>query len=76
MARVPKKLGEKQVAKLEEDITRLQIALRSWKDVGIPEKTLVILLNHYTKVPQRTIKLILEGMDALYDEYFTEEDEE
>ena len=65
MARVPKKLGEKQVAKLKEDITRLQIALRSWKDVGIPEKTLIILLNHYTKVPQRTIKLILEGMDAL-----------
>lgn len=71
----PKKLTEEQVALLTENVEKLQGVLDSWREVGIPRKTLVILLSHYTKVPQRTIRLVMEGMDALHDYYFTEDEE-
>lgn len=71
----PKKLTEERVVALTKNVENLQAALDSWKEVGIPRKTLVILLSHYTKVPQRTIRLVMEGMDALHDYYFVEEEE-
>ena len=70
------KITEEQIEKLRSQVEVLHETLASWHRAGIPEKTLIVLLNHYTKVPQRTIKLVLEGMDALIDEYFTEEDDE
>lgn len=70
-----KKLKEAEVKKLEESVEQLRETLESWQDAGIPRRTLIILLAHYTKVPQKTIKLILEGMDALYEYYFTEDEE-
>lgn len=71
-----KKLDEEKVVALTKNVERLNEALESWRNAGIPRRTLVILLSHYTKVPQRTIKLVMEGMDSLHDYYFTEEDEE
>jgi len=71
----PKKLAESQVVALNKNVENLQAALDSWQKVGIPRRTLVILLSHYTKVPQRTIKLVMEGMDALHEYYFTEDEE-
>ena len=70
-----KKLKQAEVEKLEESVEQLRETLESWQDAGIPRRTLVILLSHYTKVPQRTINQILEGMDALYEHYFTEDEE-
>lgn len=65
---------ELKLAKLEEQVKTLQKTLASWKNAGIPEKTLVVLLSHYTKVPQRTIRLVMDGFDNLYDEYFKEDE--
>ena len=64
---------EQRVEKLEAQIKILQKTLASWRKAGIPEKTLVVLLSHYTKVPQGTVRRIIEGFDNLYEEYFTEE---
>ncbi len=76
MAKLEKKKTalELQLAKLEGQVKTLQKTLASWKAAGIPEKTLVVLLSHYTKVPQRTIRLVMDGFDNLYDEYFKEEE--
>jgi len=70
----PKTLTEQRVEKLESQIKVLHKTLASWRKAGIPEKTLVVLLSHYTKVPQGTIRRVIEGFDNLYEEYFTEED--
>ncbi|KPL28075.1 MAG: hypothetical protein AMJ72_05385 [Acidithiobacillales bacterium SM1_46] len=67
-------LNQKQIDALAESISKLQETLDSWVDAGIPRRTLIILLSHYTKVPQRTIRVVMEGMDALYDYYFTEDE--
>lgn len=65
---------QQRIAALEEKVALLQHELNAWHQAGIPQRTLVILLAHYTKVPQRTIKLVLEGIENLYEEYFHEED--
>lgn len=67
-------VDQARLAQLEEDIVRLQEQIEFWNQSGIPRRTIVILLSHYTKVPQKTIKLILEGMEALYETYFEEEE--
>ncbi len=76
MAKLEKKKNtfELQLAKLEGQVKTLQKTLASWKNAGIPEKTLVVLLSHYTKVPQRTIRLVMDGFDNLYEEYFKEDE--
>lgn len=70
----PTPLAEQHIAKLEAQIKVLHKTLASWRKAGIPEKTLVVLLSHYTKVPQGTIRRVIEGFDNLYEEYFTEDE--
>jgi hypothetical protein len=70
----PKTLTEQRIEKLESQIKVLHKTLASWRKAGIPEKTLVVLLSHYTKVPQGTIRRVIDGFDNLYEEYFTEEE--
>jgi len=65
-------LTEKRIKKLEKQIQVLHDTLASWRKAGIPEKTLVVLLSHYTKVPQGTIRRVIEGFDNLHEEYFTD----
>lgn len=72
----PEPLTQERIAKLEEQVLVLHDTLASWRQAGMPEKTLIVLLSHYTKVPQKTIKLVLDGMDNLYEEYFQYDDEE
>ena len=75
MAKLEKKKTtfELRLAKLEEQIKLLRKTLASWRKAGIPDKTLVILLSHYTKVPQGTIRRVIDGFDNLHEEYFTED---
>ena len=65
---------ELQLAQLEGQVKTLRKELASWRKAGIPEKTLVVLLSHYTKVPQGTVRRVIEGFDNLYDTYFTEDE--
>lgn len=76
MAKLEKKKTdlELQLAKLEGQVKTLQKTLVSWRKAGIPEKTLVVLLSHYTKVPQGTVRRVIDGFDNLYDTYFTEDE--
>jgi hypothetical protein len=76
MAKLEKKKDtfELQIEKLEGQIKILQKTLASWRKAGIPEKTLVVLLSHYTKVPQGTVRRVIEGFDNLYETYFTEDE--
>ena len=76
MAKLEKKKNtfELQVAKLEGQVKTLQKTLASWRKAGIPEKTLIVLLSHYTKVPQGTVRRVIEGFDNLYETYFTEDE--
>ena len=66
-------LDERRLGELEEKVSKLQAALQSWRDTGFPEKTILVLLSHYTGVPQRTIKKVMDGFDDLYDFYFNDE---
>jgi len=61
---------EEEFTALSEQIVALQEEIQNWQAAGVPRKTLVVLLSHLTKVPQRTIKLVLGGIDDLYEEYF------
>lgn len=63
------------VDKLNGNILALEEALNLWEQAGIPRKTIVILLSHYTKISQRTINVVLEGIDALFETYFEDEEE-
>lgn len=65
---------ELKLVKLEAQVKTLQKELTSWRKAGIPEKTLVVLLSHYTKVPQGIVRRVIEGFDNLYDAYFTEDE--
>jgi hypothetical protein len=65
---------ELQLAQLERQIKTLQKTLASWRKAGIPDKTLVVLLSHYTKVPQGTIRRVIDGFDNLHETYFTEDE--
>jgi hypothetical protein len=76
MAKLEKKKNtfELQVAKLEGQIKTLQKTLASWRRAGIPDKTLVLLVSHYSKVPQGTVRRVIEGFDNLHETYFTEDE--
>lgn len=71
---ITKSEAQSRLAELEDKFGRLYDALEVWRQCGIPRKTLVILLAHSTKVSQRDIKAVLEGMDDLFEDYFAEED--
>jgi len=61
------------ILKTELQLAKLQDTLRAWKKAGLPEKTIIVLLADSTKVNRGTIKKILEGIDNLHTDYFTEE---
>lgn len=37
---------------------------------GVNEKTIIVLLNHKTKVPMGNIRRILDGIETLEEDYF------
>lgn len=61
------------IIKTELQLVKIQEAFSVWKDAGLPEHTIIILLQHSTKVPQKTIKKIFEGIDSLYADYFEDD---
>ena len=45
------KLTDEQIADLEEKVVKLVEVVQSWHQTGIPEKTILVLLSHYTWSP-------------------------
>jgi hypothetical protein len=66
------KLVEKYVA----DADDLREAVACLVAAGARRKTLVILLAHYTGLPQRTVGAVLDGINGVAAEYFGLEPEE
>lgn len=62
-----------RLAQIEEMVAKLRDTVDFWRQTGIPEQTLLILLKHSTGYPQYQIRDILEATENLYDRYFKDE---
>ena len=61
-----------RIDELREAVVDIQAKLKMYQYEGFPEKTLLILLQHSTKLPMKTIKAVLDGLESLYDDYLTD----
>lgn len=66
---------DEKLAELEAQMVQLRETLDVWEQSGLPKRTLIILLNHSTKVLMNTIRKVLVGLDTLFEDYFHEEDD-
>ena len=66
---------KEKVETLRADCEALRTAVNTMLDAGAKEKTILVLLGHYTKLPQKTIKQVIDGMHDLEAEYFGEDDD-
>ena len=64
-----KTIGEK-VTELRDELTAIRESVNKILDSGMKEKTVLILMKHYTGIPQNKIKTILDGLHDLELEYF------
>ena len=60
---------EDHIEEMREAVRSVQLALAVWEEAGLPRKTILVLMAHQTKLPQRTIAQVWEGFEALH-EYF------
>lgn len=65
---------EERVDRLRDNVEDLQAAVAVWRDAGIPDKTIIVLLHHQTKIAQRDIRTILEGIDSIVERWFTSDE--
>ena len=64
---------EEKVTELRANLIAIQDAFEKIIDSGMKEKTVLILMSHYTKLPQYKIKTIIDGLHDLELEYFGED---
>lgn len=50
---------------LAEAIVRIGEAMKTLHDSGINEKGIIVLVQHHTKLPAKTIKLVLNSLRQL-----------
>ena len=65
---------EARVEEFRCDLERLRSSADALIAGGMKEKTLLVLLAHYTKLPQRTVRQVLDGIEGVADAYFGFED--
>ena len=65
---------EKKIEDLRVDCEKIRVSVNEILDAGAKEKTILILLSHYTKLPQKTIKQVMDGMHDLELIYFGNDD--
>jgi len=58
---------------MREDLYKLQGAVQQLQDSGLRYRTILILLKHYTGLPQKTIQKVLNGLKDIPEVYFEEE---
>lgn len=61
---------KQQVLDLQNQLLELKESVEQLTDSGMRFKTVLILLSHYTGLPQKTIKQVLTGIENLNEEYF------
>lgn len=67
--------NDQKLEELKESVIQLQATVDMWIETGLPKRTILILLQHKTKLPIRHIRLVLDGFESLYDDYFAVEAE-
>lgn len=60
------------VEALRADIEAIQRQVAALREGGVREKTLLILLSHFTGLPQRKVRAVLDGIEGIIPEYFEE----
>ena len=63
-------MANEKVEELRKQLTLLNEAVKDINDSGMKEKTVLVLLAHYTKLPQKTIIIVLNAIENLEEEYF------
>lgn len=66
-----KEIKEK-IAAIRLACLELKTSVEVIKNSGMREKTVLVLLSHYTKLPQKIIRQVLAGVENLESEYFGE----
>lgn len=61
------------IVKMREDVVDLQNVVNNLQNSGLRYETILILLQHHTKLPKKTITAVLNGLVALPKKYFSEE---
>ena len=62
----------KEVQELRELVQNLRAAVTRLEEAGLKRKTVVVLMAHHTKLPQKTIVQVIDGFETLEEEYFSE----
>lgn len=63
---------QEKVDAMREELTKLRNSIEALMSSGMKEKTVLVLMHHYTKIPQKTIKQVIDGIYNLETEYFGE----
>lgn len=58
---------------LREDLYKMQDEIARLVQSGLRYETIVILMHHHTKLPIKTIRKVLEGLNEIPEKYFTKE---
>ena len=61
------------IVKMREDVAKLQSVVNGLQDSGLRFETLLILMQHHTKLPKKTIVAVLNGLVEIPEKYFKEE---
>jgi len=56
------------------DLEKIKSAVQSLRTCGMREKTVLILLSHYTGLSQKNVKKMLVGFEEAVDYYFGEDE--
>ncbi len=56
---------QEQIEHLRDKIEALQDAVKMWSEAGFNRTTIVVLLHHRTKIAQRIIRDVLDGIRDL-----------
>jgi len=59
---------------MREDLYRMQKMVERMENSGMRSSTVILLLHDHTKLPRKTIKKVLDGLQEIPLKYFKEED--
>lgn len=61
------------VVRLRYDLEKMQAVLDGLMNSGLEYETILILMQHHTKLPKKTINAVLKGLQEIPRRYFSGE---
>jgi hypothetical protein len=61
---------KQHVDELRADLDKINEGLQKIRESGLTEKAVLLLMHHYTGLPQKTIKAVMDGLMEIEDYYF------